>query len=135
MQVNSNNLFLFKGVIVSPPKFHTWTTTDKAGNDREDAVVRFTMVLEGGKDGCSKEKTRLTFEAWDSAADILAEYKVGDKIGGEGMLRNNKWKDKTTNEERSATVVRMSSFYEIDIRSRDNQNFDSYPKEKEMVVA
>lgn len=119
--LNSNNTVIFEGKLANDPFFNKFPRTDKNTQEtKETAVVRFTVALDGGKDGSSNETVYVPCEAWDTAADIIADYKKGDRIAGFGILRNNKWKDKETQEERKEMVIRVSRFFEVNIRSRDD---------------
>ncbi len=114
MKINGKNDYRFEGAIVNTPKFTVYPTT-RDGITKENAVVRFTVAISGGKDGESKETAFVPCEAWDTAADRLAQFNQGDKIACIGILRNNKWIDKETNEERKELVCRISRFYPVDV--------------------
>lgn len=111
--INAKNDFRFEGYIVNSPKFTVYPTT-REGVTKDNAVVRLTVAVSGGKDGNSKETVFIPCEAWDSAANLLAKFQKGDKIACIGILRNNKWLDKETQEERKELVCRISRFYIVD---------------------
>lgn len=113
MKINLQNDYRFEGTFVNDPKFTTYPTT-RNGITKENSVVRFTLAVPGGKDGESKEVTFIPCEAWDSGATLLSKFQKGDKIACIGIMRNNKWLDKETQEERRELVCRISRFYVVD---------------------
>lgn len=114
--INAKNDFRFEGSIANTPKYTVYPTT-REGLTKNNAVVRFTVAVSGGKDGNSKEVAYIPCEAWDTAADRIANFQKGDKIACIGIMRNNKWLDKETQEERRELVCRISRFYVVDNNS------------------
>lgn len=80
------------------------------------SVANFTLAVNGREYEKNGEKVRdVTFvdcEAWDSGAELLSDYKKGEKLFIKGELKSNSWEDAEGNK-RSKLIVRCNHFSKI----------------------
>lgn len=79
------------------------------------AVLNFTIIANRvytKKNGeKNKESTPVYLEAWDSAAEYIANhFKKGDKIEVEATYRVESWEDSETGQRRSRSKFRVNEF-------------------------
>lgn len=78
-------------------------------------VVKFSIAVNEylGKDK-DPEVNFIDLEAWDTAADVIAEHaQKGSRIKVQATLRNDRWKDKEGNP-RSRILFRVNKFKLMD---------------------
>ncbi len=80
----------------------------------ETIVVSFTLAVNEFRkvNGQTvKEPHFFDFKAWDSGGKTIVERcKKGDRLVFEARPRQEKWKDKTTDQNRSKIVFRLEEF-------------------------
>jgi single-strand DNA-binding protein len=104
----NDNVVLIKGNLTRDPEVkYTQSGT---------AVANFSLAVNGREYEKNGEKVRdVTFvdcEAWDSGAELLGDFKKGDKVGVEGELKQNSWEDAEGNK-RSKLTIRCNHFYRV----------------------
>jgi len=103
-----NQLVLLEGNLTRDPEVKQTT----GGT----SVANFTLAVNGREYERNGEKVRdVTFvdcEAWDSGAELLGDYKKGEKLFIKGELKQNSWEDNDGNK-RSKLVVRCNHFSKI----------------------
>ena len=68
-------------------------------------VAKFSIAVNRTKD----EADFFEIEAWEKTAEVVSQYcKKGSQVGISGSLVQERWKDKTTDTNRSKVVVRCS---------------------------
>jgi len=104
----------------------------RAGRDPETKyfdsgkqVCNFTLAVNRRSSNKDEPPDWFDLEMWDKTADIAGKYvKKGSLIGITGTLVFDRWKDKTTGEERSKPVIRVD---QLDLlgSKQDNQSSSS----------
>lgn len=87
----------------------------RAGRDPEirffesgKSVCNFTLAVNRRTSNRDEPPDWFDLELWDKTAEIAANYvKKGHQVGIIGSLRFDRWKDKTTGEDRSKPVIRV----------------------------
>lgn len=115
--MNRKNNVRLEGNLIGDPKINQFNRLDKDGKERENTVANFRIACDGGRDGHSDEVYYASCECWDSSAHRIAEFRKGDAIYVEGCLRNKEWVDKKTNEKRFDTIIRVTHFIPVFIKS------------------
>jgi len=100
----------------------------RAGRDPETKyfdsgkqVCNFTLAVNRRTSNKDEPPDWFDLEMWDKTADIAGKYvKKGSLIGITGSLVFDRWKDKTTGEERTKPVIRVE---QLDLlgSKQDNQ--------------
>ncbi len=104
----------------------------RAGRDPETKyfdsgkqVCNFTLAVNRRTSNKDEPPDWFDLEMWDKTADIAGKYvKKGSLIGITGSLVFDRWKDKTTGEERTKPVIRVE---QLDLlgSKQDNQSSGS----------
>lgn len=115
--MNRKNHCVFEGNLVNDPKLNTFLKVDKDGNERENRVVNFTLACDGGRTGFDNETFFVNLEAWDTAADRIAEFRKGDVIHVECLGRNKEYTSKQTGEKKREIVFRVTHFIAVYLKS------------------
>lgn len=79
----------------------------------ETKVAEITIAVDEFRkvNGERKKHTSfINFEVWDSAADVFAKRDKGDVVNFTATVRQNKWVDEKSGENRSKIVFRMDDF-------------------------
>jgi single-strand DNA-binding protein len=83
-------------------------------NVGQTVVCDFALATdEVIKGGAEKKKITSFFNCvvWDKAAEVITKYcKKGDRIHVRGVLRQDKWEDKTTGQKRDKVLIRVTDF-------------------------
>lgn len=100
----------------------------RAGRDPETKyfdsgkqVCNFTLAVNRRTSNRDEPPDWFDLEMWDKTADVAGKYvKKGSLIGITGSLVFDRWKDKTTGEERTKPVIRVE---QLDLlgSKQDNQ--------------
>jgi single-strand DNA-binding protein len=100
----------------------------RAGRDPEvkyfdsgKQVCNFTLAVNRRTSNKDEPPDWFDLEMWDKTADVAGKYvKKGSLIGITGSLVFDRWKDKTTGEERTKPVIRVD---QLDLlgSKQDNQ--------------
>lgn len=112
------NLCVFTGRVTRDPELRTTTNGH--------SVVDFGIAINEGKD---KDATFVNLQAWNEQADFAVKWlKVGKPISVQARLKNERWVDKTTGENRRAErfVVDRFSFVPGEAQQeKDSPSVDS----------
>lgn len=115
------NITLLRGNLTRDPELRKIVS----GNNKEVAVVNFTVAVSREYTKASGEKDKVTTfincEAWDSGAEVIADsFKKGDLVMVEGSLRNDSWEKDGV--KHSTLRVRVNNFSKITkLSSRNKQ--------------
>lgn len=118
--MNRKNNCVFEGNLVNDPKLSIFLKTDRDGNERENRVVNFTLACDGGRTGHDNETFFVNLEAWDTAADRIAEFSKGDAIHCECIGRNKEYLSRQTGETKRDIVFRVLHYIPIFVKERLN---------------
>lgn len=92
----------------------------EAGNTK---VCDFTLASNEVVKGGAEKKEFTTFldcVVWDGAAETIAKYcKKGDRLFVRGTLRQDKWVDKESGQNREKKVLRVTNFEFLSSRNEN----------------
>jgi single-strand DNA-binding protein len=122
------NKCLFTGRLTYDPELKT-TTTNKS-------VASFSIAINEGKNSNGEDLvTFVNCEAWEATANFVTNpqyFKKGKPIEVEGRLRQDRWEDKATGENRSAykVVVDRINFSPGGSQQENNSVVEEEPTKK-----
>jgi single-strand DNA-binding protein len=104
MRTDINN-FTFTGRFTDNPELKTF--------DRSDAKLCTFSIATNYYQGKGKENgvSFIECQAWNKGGEIIAEYmRKGSKITISGMVKQERWQDKTSGKARSKLIVVVDQF-------------------------
>ena len=113
--MNRKNFVLLEGNICNEPKYRTFQKQLEGQESREISVVDLTLAVDGGRNGISNEVFFAKLQAFDKGADLLKDYRKGDKLLVWATARNNEWVNRDNIKCREV-VFRVNHFLPINIK-------------------
>lgn len=95
-------------------------------------VVKNTVACE--QDRKDSEGNKITdfieFETWRGSAEYLAKYaNKGDMIIIQGRVKQESWKDKNTNNNKSKLLINATNVYKVSYSESNDQGFNQVPEQ------
>lgn len=99
---------------------------------KNSPVVKNTVACE--QDRKDSEGNKITdfieFEIWNGSAEYLAKYaNKGDMIIIQGRVKQESWKDKNTNNNRSKLLIYATNVYKVSYSESNEQGFNQTPEQ------